>query len=944
LENNPDTGHDPIASRPLPFRGDFVLFGALSAVASLSAYAGYFYSNNTALCAIATQRGQYLLSKNGLGLEVSSSLYRAISARGATIGIETLSDKLALSAFGIDMGIETGSKGIALSAHGKDIGISTYSPTLALSAYGNTLGIEVGSANVGLSSFGDKIGAVLMSNHVALSTNSCGVDGYPTNDPYFGPNYISKNVLNNRTGIFTEEPLSAFHVTGGTYLDGHCTITGNLSVKGDLTKLDTYVLITSSTQIVVNNASNTESALFVSNTGNNRIVEFYDVDSSVTPTRPSFMIDGDTARPGFVGINVGKPNEKLTILGNISAMGNLSATFIHVSPFSGSYTALPDTRAVFHSYVNSYAQVNHQNLFDGAGASADFIATSNNGTDTTGFIDLGINNNNYSQTTFTIVGASDGYLYTQGGNLAVGTGAAKNLVFFTNGTLAANERMRIDSSGNINIGDTISGAGAATLKVKGQTDINITGSAANNIGNSLSTTTVIGPTNINNSGSSNTNIGTSTSTTTVTVGNATGPTTIALNGSITALGTTSINNSGDKNTNIGTSTTATTVTIGNSTGPTTVAINGSTTLLGTTNINNTGTASTAIGNSTGNITQLGANIYLNNNANTNATNIGTGSTSGDIKIGNVTSTTAARVGIGVAPSVRLDVSNNATVPAAASGTVLHVTQSDTTNARVLVDSFGVSSNARPAFTGRAAGGTAASPSAVASDAVLCEFTGQGYGANAYSTTSMGRVTIKAAEAWSNTAQGTYIGFEATTPTTTTTNEIATVKSTGLDVAIGQITHIGNPSGAIPVLTKTTGVNFKAALNTLTTLYTVPAGYRFVPTNVGVIHDTVVFSNLATNSTTVTDTMPLFKLVNSNGSSIFGSNGGWFAPAQNYFSGSLTSQGSHDVYSTVSGPKAVVASNDNVKFKIDTAWASAGVGTHFTTWSGTVILQGFLVAN
>jgi hypothetical protein len=47
----PDSGHDPIASPASPFLGDFVLQGGLSASAPLSAYAGYFASNNAAIIA-----------------------------------------------------------------------------------------------------------------------------------------------------------------------------------------------------------------------------------------------------------------------------------------------------------------------------------------------------------------------------------------------------------------------------------------------------------------------------------------------------------------------------------------------------------------------------------------------------------------------------------------------------------------------------------------------------------------------------------------------------------------------------------------------------------------------------------------------------------------------------------------------------------------------------
>jgi hypothetical protein len=57
---NPDAGHDPIASPENPFLGDFVLNGALSAVAPLSASAGYFRSNNIGLITQGNQLGLWV--------------------------------------------------------------------------------------------------------------------------------------------------------------------------------------------------------------------------------------------------------------------------------------------------------------------------------------------------------------------------------------------------------------------------------------------------------------------------------------------------------------------------------------------------------------------------------------------------------------------------------------------------------------------------------------------------------------------------------------------------------------------------------------------------------------------------------------------------------------------------------------------------------------------
>ena len=179
----------------------------------------------------------------------------------------------------------------------------------------------------------------------------------------------------------------------------------------------------------------------------------------------------------------------------------------------------------------------------------------------------------------------------------------------------------------------------------------------------------------------------------------------------------------------------------------------------TTNINTgAGAVTTTIGNA-GTVAVAGSTAVtltgpttINANAGTNTTGINTGTTTGNIQIGNTTGSTTALVGIGTSPSVRLDISNNATVPSAATGTTVHVTQTDSANNRILVDSFGLVAVARPAFTGRHAANTAASPSAVLLNDVLCEFTGQGYGATGYSRTSRGRMTSRSAEGWTDTAQ------------------------------------------------------------------------------------------------------------------------------------------------------------------------------------------------
>jgi hypothetical protein len=128
--------------------------------------------------------------------------------------------------------------------------------------------------------------------------------------------------------------------------------------------------------------------------------------------------------------------------------------------------------------TNNYLQFNIQNQSAGANASADVVATANNGTETTNYIDMGINNSGY---TGNVMGAAnDAYLYNMGEDLLIGTGTAnKSVSFLTGGTnQASNERMRIDGTGNIGMGTT---APTAKLDVAGTVKVGTAGTVLNNI-------------------------------------------------------------------------------------------------------------------------------------------------------------------------------------------------------------------------------------------------------------------------------------------------------------------------------------------------------------------------------------------------------------------------------------------------------------------------------
>lgn len=126
--------------------------------------------------------------------------------------------------------------------------------------------------------------------------------------------------------------------------------------------------------------------------------------------------------------------------------------------------------------INNYLQLNIQNNSSGNNASADIVATANNGNETVNYVDLGINSSTYNLASFSITGANDGYLYSTGNDFAIGNATANRVLkFFTGGTLAANERMRIDDDGNVAIGTTtFDGTNPEKLIVDGgTTSVNI---------------------------------------------------------------------------------------------------------------------------------------------------------------------------------------------------------------------------------------------------------------------------------------------------------------------------------------------------------------------------------------------------------------------------------------------------------------------------------------
>jgi hypothetical protein len=119
--------------------------------------------------------------------------------------------------------------------------------------------------------------------------------------------------------------------------------------------------------------------------------------------------------------------------------------------------------SAFTGDIDNFMEVHIANINAGTAASSDLVLQNNLGTTSpnsggTYYLDLGIKSSNYNQAAFSALGANDGYLYSSDAALAIGTASTTNqkasLEFFTGGTTAANERMRIAQGGFVGIGTT----------------------------------------------------------------------------------------------------------------------------------------------------------------------------------------------------------------------------------------------------------------------------------------------------------------------------------------------------------------------------------------------------------------------------------------------------------------------------------------------------------
>jgi hypothetical protein len=190
--------------------------------------------------------------------------------------------------------------------------------------------------------------------------------------------------------------------------------------------------------------SQVTAANTAANIANTSVVSY--INQQITAANTAANI-ANLAMTGYVNSQSFYSNTKVaaylpTYNGNIGSLGITGNTAVYGVLNVGFPSPITFGNVVVNAVntANSYVQLNIQNIDSiGTNNSADFIATAPDGTDTSKFIDMGINGNNFVSSMWTISGKDDGYLYVNTGNLTLGTDTLGTTVkVHVGGTLAAN--------------------------------------------------------------------------------------------------------------------------------------------------------------------------------------------------------------------------------------------------------------------------------------------------------------------------------------------------------------------------------------------------------------------------------------------------------------------------------------------------------------------------
>lgn len=293
-----------------------------------------------------------------------------------------------------------------------------------------------------------------ITRHLQLSS-----DATPSNTP--GTIVSRNNQGNVSVGNITATNISTTSVTGNAQIAGSMFIAGNLLVNGTTTSVNSGAVSIGTKTLTVSNAAATSSqadgsAFLV---GNDGVYGDWTFDSVQAAWRSNINIVPAQASTGSIGSNDRHWAGVYTNICNVDTQLQVGD-----NPFA----YIVDSLGQFTGNGNAWSMVSTQNLNMGNNASSDFVAIADNGNDVTNFIDMGINSSTYNQTAYGVMKPLDGYLFTNGGNLVIGTQSTqKDIVFFTGGSTSDKGAGRIIGTGQRWLIGTPADDGVSKLQVQG---------------------------------------------------------------------------------------------------------------------------------------------------------------------------------------------------------------------------------------------------------------------------------------------------------------------------------------------------------------------------------------------------------------------------------------------------------------------------------------------
>ena len=270
------------------------------------------------------------------------------------------------------------------------------------------------------------------------------------------------------SGAITNTKLNNANITinTGFGLNGG----GVVDLGGSLSLTTNVANVIGGTGVSVSSSSGNYTINIGQPVGTANSVQFLAVSASTTIQATANISGGNVTTGGQVVATGNVTGSNLKASAQVLATGNIYGSNVIANiglystgdPITGNgalqagvsgHTITSNTIAQFVGNTPTYAQINFENL--NANGSSDYVATADNGNDSTYFIDMGMNGSNFTDPAYTIFAKNDGYLYTVGSS-ATGPGTAGNLVIgstsgvvkvFTGNTLTANLRTTTSSTG-----------------------------------------------------------------------------------------------------------------------------------------------------------------------------------------------------------------------------------------------------------------------------------------------------------------------------------------------------------------------------------------------------------------------------------------------------------------------------------------------------------------